>query len=301
MVTPVSRPDRTAAVRRVLWAVLFANLAVILIKVAVGLRSGSIAVLGDAAHSGVDLLNNVVGLLAIRAASEPPDEEHPYGHAKFETLGALAIVGFLSITCYELVEGAVGRLVRGGDGPRVDSITLAVLAAAMVINVGVAWIEARKGRELDSAILLADARHTAADVLVTLSVIGGLVLVRLGWPSADAWLAIVVAALVARSGYQILRHTVPVLVDRRAVEADRIRRFVEGVPGVQKVADVRSRGRLPADAFVELTVQVDRSCSVEEGHAIADRVQARLEGEAGFVAAVVHVEPHGVVAGDQPE
>lgn len=300
MVTPVSQPPRTAAVQRVLWAVLVANLGVIVIKLGVGLRSGSIAVLGDAAHSGVDLLNNVVGLLAIRAAAQPPDEEHPYGHAKFETIGALAIVGFLSITCYELVEGAVGRLVRGGAGPRVDAITLSVLGSAMVVNVGVAWIEARKGHELNSAILLADARHTAADVLVTVSVIGGLILVRLGWPSADAWLAIVVAALVARSGYQIVRHTVPVLVDRRAVEADRVRRFVESVPGVRKVSDVRSRGRLPADAFVELTVQVDRQCSVEEGHAIADRVQTRLEREAGFAAAVVHIEPHGEAAGDQP-
>ncbi|MCK5483198.1 MAG: cation diffusion facilitator family transporter, partial [Gemmatimonadetes bacterium] len=89
-------PDRHAAVRRVLWAVLFANLVVIVAKVWIGVRSGSLAILGDAAHSGVDALNNVVGLAAVKAASAPPDEEHPYGHAKFEVLGALAVVAFLS-------------------------------------------------------------------------------------------------------------------------------------------------------------------------------------------------------------
>lgn len=277
--------------RRVLWAVLAANLAVIAAKVWIGLRAGSLAILGDAAHSGVDALNNVVGLAAIGAASTPPDEEHPYGHAKFELLGAIAVVAFLSITCFELVSGAIGRLLGDPPPPRLEPLTFAVLGGTMVVNVIVAWVENRYGRKLNSVLLSADARHTAADVLVTATVIGGLYLVGRGWTAADAWLGIIVAVLIARSGWQILTHAIPGLVDTAAVEAARIRRFVADVPGVRDVTEVRSRGQLEGEAFAELTVEVDGSRTVEEGHAVADAVERKLVEEGGFSAAVVHVEP----------
>jgi len=285
------RLERHASVRRVLWVVLLANLSVIVAKVWVGLRSGSLAVLGDAAHSGVDALNNVVGLAAIRAAALPPDEEHPYGHEKFEMLGALAVVAFLSITCFELAGAAVGRLLGSAVPPRPDAVTFAVLIATLVVNSTVAWLEARAGRRLSSVLLAADARHTGSDVLVTVSVLGGLALVSLGWTAADAWLGLIVAVLIARSGWEILRHAVPALIDHVAVEAGRIERFVEDVPGVRGVTDVRSRGELSGTAFVELTIEVDGDRTVAEGHQVADAVERRLVAEAGFSGAVVHVEP----------
>ena len=103
---PLSGPetrDTTSAVRRVLIGLLGANLVVVAAKLYIGVVSGSLAVLGDALHSSVDSLYNVLGLIVIRVAARAPDEDHPYGHGKFETLGALAIVVFLSITCFELV------------------------------------------------------------------------------------------------------------------------------------------------------------------------------------------------------
>jgi len=283
----VGRLDR---VRQILWLVLAANLFVVVIKLFVGLRAGSLAVLGDAAHSGVDALNNVVGLLAVRVAAEPPDEEHPYGHGKYETLAALAVVSFLSIAGFELVSGAVGRLVGSAAAPQVDSLTFVLLGGTMIVNTLVATGEARAAARLRSPILSADARHTAADVLVTLSVIGGLGLVALGWDDADAWLAIVVAALIAKSGWEILRGTIPVLVDSRAIEASRIRNFIGPVPGVLEVTDVKSRGSLDAEAFTELTVIVEGGITVERGHEIADSVERKLLDE-GFTGVVVHVEP----------
>jgi len=283
----VGRLDR---VRQILWLVLAANLFVVVIKLFVGLRAGSLAVLGDAAHSGVDALNNVVGLLAVKVAAEPPDEEHPYGHGKYETLAALAVVSFLSIAGFELVSGAVGRLVGSAAAPQVDSLTFVLLGGTMIVNTLVATGEARAAARLRSPILSADARHTAADVLVTLSVIGGLGLVALGWDDADAWLAIVVAALIAKSGWEILRGTIPVLVDSRAIEASRIRNFIGPVPGVLEVTDVKSRGSLDAEAFAELTVIVEGGITVERGHEIADSVERKLLDE-GFTGAVVHVEP----------
>ncbi|PYO40336.1 MAG: cation-efflux pump, partial [Gemmatimonadetes bacterium] len=101
----------SALVRRVFIGLLVANVAVVGAKLAVGFASGSLAILGSAVDSCVDALNNVLALIVVRVAAKEPDEDHPYGHGKFETLGALAIVGFLSITCFELVRGAVNHLI----------------------------------------------------------------------------------------------------------------------------------------------------------------------------------------------
>ncbi|MFQ5689157.1 MAG: cation diffusion facilitator family transporter [Gemmatimonadota bacterium] len=279
-----------ATVRAVLGWVLAANLTVIAAKLFVGFRSGSIAVLGDAGHSGVDAVNNVVALFAVRLASTPPDEEHPYGHGKFETLGTLAVASFLSVTCFELLKGAIGRLVTGGSPPAIAPLTFIVLGVTVLLNLGVAGSEAWFGKRLDSEMLIADARHTASDVVVTLSVLAGLGLVRMGWGAADAWLAILVAGVIAYSGYRIFRSTVPVLVDRRALAAERIRNLAEQTPGVLSASEIRSRGR-PGEAFAELTIRVDSDTDVRTGHGIADTVEKRLEREAGFSRVVVHVEP----------
>src|SRR5213596_4342912 len=109
----------SALVRRVFIGLLVANLAVVGVKLAVGLSSGSLAVLGGAVDSCVDALNNVLALIVVRVAAREPDEDHPYGHGKFETLGALGIVGFLAITCFELVRSAVNRLTQGAGASQV--------------------------------------------------------------------------------------------------------------------------------------------------------------------------------------
>src|SRR5262245_1587061 len=127
--------DRSRAVRRVLAGLLVANIAVVLAKTAIGLLAGSLSVLGDAAHSSVDVVYNVLGLFVVRVASREPDEEHPYGHGKFETLGALAIVVFLSITCFELVRSAIGRLIAGGHVVQMSAGAIALLLATLATNI----------------------------------------------------------------------------------------------------------------------------------------------------------------------
>ena len=282
---------RRVEVGRVLRWVLAANVVVIAAKIIVGVRSGSIAVLGDAAHSGVDAVNNVVGLAAMRLAARPPDELHPYGHAKFETLAALAVAAFLSVTCFELVQSAVGRLITGGRPPPFEPLMIAVLAGAMVVNGGVALGEAKAARRLDSEILAADAHHTASDVWVTAAVLVGLVVsAAFGWWQADAVMALLVAGVVAHSGYDILRETIPVLVDERAADPSRIRAIAQGVPGVHEATRITSRGRA-GEGFAELTIHVDRSESVISAHDIADRVETLVEKRVGFAHVTVHVEP----------
>lgn len=287
---PWSADGRHRRVQRILFWIFWANALLVGVKVAVGWLIGSLSVLGDAAHSGTDALNNLIALAAIFLAAAPADERHPYGHGKFETLGAFIIAGFLSVTCFELLKSAVVRLATAAPPPSPDLAAIVVLAGTMVVNVGVAYYERRKGKELGSELLLADARHTQADVWVTLAVIIGLGLVLVGFREADAILAILVALVVAYSGFEILRSTVPVLVDERAVDPARVARVASSIEGVVSVSEIRSRGR-PGEGFAELTVRVQPATPVRQAHVIADEVERRVAAELDLRDVVVHVEP----------
>ena len=289
------RPDpaveeRTRLVRRVLLGVLLANLAVVVVKFLVGFGIGSLAVVGDAVHSSVDAINNLFGLAVVRFASKGPDAEHPYGHAKFESLGALLIVVFLSLSVFELLRGAWDRLVGGAPALVISSLQVILLLFTLLINLWVVWYETRAGRRLKSPILLADASHTRVDVFITIAVLGGLYLTHLGYPIADPILAIVVALLVVRVGWEIVGHSLPTLVDGAAVDEPSIRTAAEEVPGVRSAYAIRSR-TAAALSFAEVTIAVDGAQNVTAAHAIADAVEDKLRDELGFNHVQVHVEP----------
>lgn len=282
--------DRNASIKRVLLGLLVANLAVAGAKFVIGLGTGSLAVLGDGAHSAVDATNNVLALAVIVIASKAPDEDHPYGHAKFETLGALAIVVFLSISGFELVKGAIQRLAVGPEPLAVTPFQLGILGGTLAVNAAVAVYESRRGRQLDSALLLADATHTKADVAVTVGVLTGVLLSRAGFGYADPIVALLVAGMIVVLAFGIVRRSVPVLVDEQAAPAASIRTAAEAVPGVHRAYHIRSRGS-PEQTFAELTIAVDRHRSVEAAHEIADAVERQLRNDLQFTEIVVHVEP----------
>jgi cation diffusion facilitator family transporter len=293
---PQSRPEgrpETALVRRVFIGLLVANLLVVGAKLAVGLRAGSLAILGSALDSSVDVLNNALALIVVRMAAKAPDEDHPYGHGKFETLGALAIVGFLAITCFELIRGAVNELLEGGHPVGVTDAQLALLVLVLGLNVVLAWYESRRGQELRSELLIADAAHTRTDVLITVGVLSGVLFARQGWWWVDPALAVVVALLIVLVAYRILVRTVPVLVDERALPTREIQETAEAVPGVKSAYGIRSRGsRGPVDRrYAEVTIAVARESDVAAAHAIADRVEERLKTDLRLHEVTVHVEP----------
>lgn len=291
---PASRGHQ---VRRVLLQVLVLNLVVVAAKGVAWWSSGAISIIAEAIHSSLDALNNLIALAFAGVAAREPDENHPYGHQKFETLGALVVVGFLSVTVFELVKGAMGRLLASAP-PAVDATPVAmwIMAASAAAGLAVSTWEARQGRRLGSHLLLADAAHTRTDVYAALAVLAGLGAVRAGFPLADPLIALGVAVLIAFTGWRILRDTVPVLVDERAVEDRAVRRLAEGTPGVRASWGIRSRGR-PGEIFVELTISVDPHLDVSRAHDIADLVEDRVSTTLGAREVTVHVEPHRSGAG----
>jgi len=271
--------------------VLALNLLVLGAKGVAWWSSGAISVAAEALHSSLDALNNVIALTFAGIAAREPDEDHPYGHQKFETLGALVVVGFLSITVYELLKGAASRLFGGRPldveaTPEAMGLVLLSAVASLLVS---RW-ELVQGRRLDSHLLVADAAHTRADVYASGAVLVGLLFVRAGYPVADPLIALGVAGVIAWAGWGIVKSTVPVLVDERAVEDRTIRRIAEATEGVRAAWGIRSRGR-PGEVFAELTVSVDRSLDVADAHTIADRVEREVADALGAREVTVHVEP----------
>lgn len=281
-------------VARVLWVILGLNLLVAAGKLLAGWRADSLAVLGDGLHSLVDALGNVVGLVVLRMASQPADEDHPFGHAKYETVAALVLAGLMLLTAFELGQAAVERLVSP-QPTRTDGLTLLVMVATLGANALVAWFEAREGKRRGSHVLLADAAHTRSDVYVTLGVLGGILLQRAGVVGMDPLVALAVAGFIVYSAWGVLRHALPVLTDATAIDPAEVARVVRGVPGVVSVHDIRSR-RAGAESFVQMHLVVDAT-DVAEAHRITDEVERRVSGELGVKEVFVHVEPEDDASG----
>ncbi len=283
---------RTASIQRTLAFILVLNAVVVGVKFVVALRTGNLTVLGATLESFLDAMNNVMAIVVVALAARGPDDDHPYGHDKFETMGALAIVGFLSISCFELIRGAVARLI---DPPALVTHTnqeLLLLSGTAFVNIVVVAYERKRAHELSSPLLLADASHTMGDLFVTGLAIASLISARLQLPWADPVLAILVALVIAWSGWSILRVTIPVLVDERGADADRIRAAACAVGGVTAAPNVRSRTNSSGLIFAEVTITVSGSSTVTEGHEVADAVEASVRLALGGTAdVVVHIEP----------
>ena len=266
------------------------NLAVSAGKVVVGYLSGSLAMVADGFHSLVDGANNVIGLIVAAFAFRPPDPGHPYGHRKFET-AATSLIGIaLLALAWDIFVSAFGRTQRP-ELPEISLLNWAVMAATIGVNLFVSAYEAREGRRLQSAFLLADSTHTRADLYVSLGVVASFVAALLGASWADPLVAVVIAAIIAWQAGVILLGAFHVLTDRAAIPAEEVERLAAAVPGVLSIHNVRTRGRRDA-VYVDLTLHLDGGTSLREAHAVADRIeQALAKAHPGIADVVVHLEP----------
>jgi cation diffusion facilitator family transporter len=282
--------DNRPTVRRVLIITLLLNLFVMILKAVVGMLTGSLSLQADALHSVTDSANNILGLIAIRFSSPKPDREHPYGHLKFEALGALGISAFLGIACFEILQSAIEGIIKGRDLVKISQSELWLLLLVLGVNIFVAFYERHVGKRVGSPILIADAKHTMSDVWVTISVIGGLIGVWLGYQWLDLVLAFPVALLVFWSGWSVLKDNLPWLVDEMAIAPEAIYDIALSVPGVLNCHDIASRGVLGRQVFIEMHLIVD-SPDVETAHHITEEVEKRLEERFSPVRILIHVEP----------
>jgi len=281
------RSLRDRQVRRIIVIEGSANLVVLVVKLIVGVSTGSLAVLGDAIHSLTDVINNIVAWVVMRLSSAPADREHPYGHRKFETLAVFGLGALLVVFAFELAAQALRReateIVSG-------SWELGLMLGVLFVNLGLASWQHWWAKKLSSDILQADASHTFADVLTTIVVIGGWQLSAMGYVWLDRVCAVGVAVLVLYLAFGLFRRVIPVLVDESSIDPTALARAIDSVTGVRKVLRVRSRWMGPERA-VDLIVAMDPQLSNQESHDIADQIELLLEERFDVRDVSIHIEP----------
>jgi cation diffusion facilitator family transporter len=283
--------DNRRAVKRVLLAALAVNISMTLLKVAVGLLSGSLAVLADAMHSATDGLSSLMGLLTNGLSDPRPDRDHPYGHHKYEALGSLAIAAFILFTAFEILQHALQRIQAGLPPLRLGPAELLLLFVVLGFNVLLASYERGEGRRLGSPLLRADASHTASDIWTTVVVVVGLsgaVWLRIDW--LDVALAIPLCLLLVRVCWTVLQANLPQLVDQIAIAPEAIHQVAMGVPGVLNCHDIASRGVVGQQVFVDMHMVVDAN-DLPTAHRITELVEEHLQARFGPVRCTIHLEP----------
>ena len=278
------------SIQRVLIGAFFLNLLAAAPKLVVGISTGALSLVADGVDTLFDGLSNIIGLIGVRVSSRPPDEDHPYGHRKFETISALLIAVALFVAAWELGSGAVQRLFDP-QPVEVNRWSLAALLFGAVVQGGTGWWELNRGRTLHSEVLRADARHTLASLGVSASVLIGLLLTWSGVAWADAVAALIVAAFIAKVGIDTVRENIPPLVDTAPLSQENIAAIVQDVEGVESYHRIRSRGAAD-NVAVDLHVRVDPDLSMQDANAIADEVRRRLLSLPGVGDVTVHAEAH---------
>lgn len=288
---PGGARERSSRIRLVLWAVLGLNLVVAVAKLVYGFASGSVAMQADGFHSLFDGTSNVVGLVGMALAARPADPTHPYGHGKYETYASAAIGALLAFAAWRVGSEAFARLTGPVDPPRVDAVSFAVMAGTLLVNIVVTTMERRAGKRLRSDILIADASHTASDMLVSVSVILGLIAVRMGYERADAIIALLVAGAIVFTAWSVFRQANVTLSDSTRIPPGDVCLVVLEVPGVLGCHSVRTRGS-EAEVYVDLHVQVSPDMTVRDGHQVAEAVERRVnEAFPQAVDVIAHLEP----------
>jgi len=287
-----SREKRSAALLSVGSAVVLVSLKTFLV-----LRTGSLGVLSEALHSGLDLTAAIITLLSVRVADQPADERHLYGHGKFESFSAFVETGLLALTALYIIYEAFARLFFRSVHIQPSLTAIFVLLIALLIDITRARALTRVAKKYSSEALEADALHFSTDVWSTIVVIIGIALVWAGetWnlPSliyADALSGLAVAAVVLWVGARLGRRTLDALLDVAPEGLQQeIARAVAGMDGVLDVDRVRVR-RAGNRHFVDATVSVARTASLEQVHALSDAIEKRI-GEIVPSDVMVHAEP----------
>ena len=252
-------------VQTVLFVILIANLVVAVLKIAVGTIINSASMTADGFHSLSDGSSNIVGLIGIKLASKPKDEDHPYGHSKFETLASLFICAMLFAVAGKVIIDAIDKF-RNPMPPDITLASLLVMIFTLIVNLFVTTIEYKQGKKLQSQILVSDSMHTRSDIYVSVGVLGTLVGVKLGLPPViDPIASLIVSGFIIYAGYEIFQESRNILVDHAVVDTEEITKLVLGFKQVRGIHNIRSRGSQNY-IHIDLHLLVDPDMKVEDSH-----------------------------------
>jgi len=272
---------------------LIVVIGLIVLKVVVAIITGSISILAQTVDSSLDLFAVVVTFIAIRIATKPADREHPFGHGKVENIAAIVQAGLIFIAGGLIIYSAVHKIIVGAKVELAEA-GMGVMLISMIASVFLSRHLLKVSRATDSVALEANAHNIAADVYSTAAVLAGLVVVRLtGLNILDPVIAMAVALLILKAGYEVLNKSFGGLVDIRLPEAEEIEvKSCIMEHGGQLVAfhELRTR-KAGSQRYIDLHLVMPRNASVEEAHRMCDHLEQDIETRLPNTNVTIHVEP----------
>jgi cation diffusion facilitator family transporter len=260
-------------------------------KLVVGLLTGSLGILSEALHSGLDLIAAVITLFAVRIADLPADNEHNYGHGKVENLSAMIETFLLFVTCFWIIYESINRLIIKHP-IEINAFSYIVIITSIIVDISRSRALYRVAKKYNSQALEADALHFSTDIWSSFVVLFGLIFYSLfNFVYADSIAALIVALIVLSVSYRLGRRAFDVLIDRAPTKiVDQINQVIDKIPGVNKYHDLRVREG-GSYKFVELNIHVNKGLSIEEAHSISEQVEEEITKKIPQCKVTVHIEP----------
>lgn len=270
---------------------VFASAAMTVMKLVVGVMTGSMGIISEAAHSALDLGAAILTLFAVKVSDKPADKNHPYGHGKIESVSALIETGLLFLTSAWIVYEAVHKILTKNIEVEATWYAFAVIIISIIIDISRSRALSRVAKETNSQALEADALHFRSDIWSSGVVLAGLVLVAFGNKGADAFAAIGVSIFVLVAGYRLGKRTIDVLIDTAPEGiADIVKEAVSAVEGVIAVDNIRVRPLGPA-MFIEMEISINRGFSIIKVDAIVKKAREAVQQKISGSDIIIRTKP----------
>lgn len=274
---------------------IVSNSFIILLKLIVGLLSGSISIISEAIHSMSDFLASIITFFSVIKSAEPADSKHPFGHGKYEDMSGFIEGGLIIFAALYIIYESVKKIFFGGNMEIDTTWGMVVMGIAVIVNILVSSVLFKVAKQTDSVSLFADAEHLRTDVISAFGVFAGLLLIKFtGIYILDPLIAIVVAVIIFKAGFSISKTTMDNLLDCSLPEADmaEICHFFDGFKnnGIVDYKNLKAR-RLGPHKNVEVTFLFPKDMTIYDCHAVCDQVEHKLAERFGDISASIHLEP----------
>ena len=284
--------QRYRTIQKTLAVILGLNLLVAIFKIIIGTITNSSAILADGFHSISDGSGNVIGLVAMKFASKPEDEDHPYGHQKIEMLGSFIIVIILTFLGFEIIMNALDKFLHPVD-LSFNTLSFSIMIFTFIVNVVVYKSEYAIGVKTNATILKVDSMHTKNDLVVTLGVMTSMVLVQLGFPIwIDPLLSLFIAHYIFKAAWEMFKEVSPVLLDEQVITSDDIDEICLYFNQIKEIHKLRSRGTSEY-IEVDMHVVIDPKTTVLDAHTLSHNIEDFIAKRYPdkLVKVVCHMEP----------
>ena len=276
----------------VLWIIMGLNFGVAAFKIVIGTIANSGSIIADGYHSLSDGSGNIVGIVGLSIAGRPIDNNHPYGHKKFETISSMIIGMLLFVVGCKVAYNSIINIIHPKT-PEISIISFVVMISTLIVNIFVVIYERSQGKKLSSDVLVSDSEHTKSDVLITCGVIFTMVLLQLGAPPIiDGLVSLLISVFIFKASFEIFVEATQTLTDSAVLSSEEIYEATMSCDEVKKCHKIRNGGRKD-EVYIDLHVLVLPDMKVSEAHALQHKIENALKLKFGSqISAIIHVEPY---------